>query len=178
MKVERHTILHRKDEHGVIVESGVFGPDDEIPEGFGPQDFEVVTTEVRATTVQESKLTPWDSPVSLSWTAEDQPDDSLNDLEMQARAAAEAESEEDESQVNDGTPVQAREQSEDGELTEAEQEAAEDSEADSEAPPKGGPGSGKEAWAAYAAANDVDVPEDATRDDIIAACESAGVKTD
>jgi hypothetical protein len=96
MKLDRPTILHRKDEHGVIVESGVFGPDDEVPEGFGPETFEPVANEVRLSTVEESKLTPWESPVVYQG------------IEVQP----------DESQVNEGTPVQARE-----ELTEAEQEA-------------------------------------------------------
>jgi hypothetical protein len=49
---------------------------------------------------------------------------------------------------------------------------------DSEIPPKGGAGSGKEAWADYAKANGVDVPDDATRDDIIAALDKAGVPTE
>lgn len=42
-------------------------------------------------------------------------------------------------------------------------------------PPQSGKGSGKDAWVAYAEANDVEVADDATKDDIIAACESAGV---
>lgn len=50
--------------------------------------------------------------------------------------------------------------------------------ADGEVPPKGGAGSGKDAWAAYAASRGVEVDEDATRDDIVAALESAGVPTE
>lgn len=42
-------------------------------------------------------------------------------------------------------------------------------------PPQGGPGSGRPAWAAYAAKHDVDVDSDWSRDDIIAALEKAGV---
>jgi hypothetical protein len=42
-------------------------------------------------------------------------------------------------------------------------------------PPRAGAGSGKDAWRDYAAANGVQVADDATRDDIIAACEAAGV---
>ncbi len=53
-----------------------------------------------------------------------------------------------------------------------------DSDNGSEAPPKAGKGSGKDAWADYAAANDVDVPDDASRDDIIAALDAAGVSTE
>lgn len=45
----------------------------------------------------------------------------------------------------------------------------------SDVPPKGGAGSGMQAWAAYAASKGVEVPEDASRDDIIAACQAAGV---
>lgn len=46
-------------------------------------------------------------------------------------------------------------------------------------PPKGGPGSGKEAWAAYATAKGVEVTDEMrSRDDIIAALEKAGVPTE
>lgn len=45
-------------------------------------------------------------------------------------------------------------------------------------PPRGGAGSGKEAWAAYAASKDVQVPPDATRDDIVVALEAAGFPTE
>ena len=45
-------------------------------------------------------------------------------------------------------------------------------------PPKGGPGSGKDAWVAYAAEHDVEVPADATREDIVAALDAADVPTE
>jgi len=45
-------------------------------------------------------------------------------------------------------------------------------------PPKGGPGSAKDAWAAYAASKGVEVGADTTREDIIAALEAAGVPTE
>jgi hypothetical protein len=45
-------------------------------------------------------------------------------------------------------------------------------------PPKGGAGSGADVWAAYASDNDVTVPDGASRDDIIAALDSAGVPTE
>ncbi|WP_406337373.1 hypothetical protein [Streptomyces sp. NBC_00649] len=45
----------------------------------------------------------------------------------------------------------------------------------SEAPPRSGRGSGIEAWRAFAEQHGVDVAEDATRDDVIAACEAAGL---
>lgn len=41
-------------------------------------------------------------------------------------------------------------------------------------PPQGGPGSGRDAWAGYAAELGVDVDGDAGRDDIIAAVRDAG----
>lgn len=44
-------------------------------------------------------------------------------------------------------------------------------------PPRSGAGSGKDAWAAYAEANDVLVPDGAGRDDIVALLEEAGVPT-
>lgn len=39
-------------------------------------------------------------------------------------------------------------------------------------PPRGGPGSGRDEWAAYAATLDVEVTEDMARDDIIAAVDA------
>lgn len=45
-------------------------------------------------------------------------------------------------------------------------------------PPKSGKGSGKDAWRAYAAANDVEVEEGTSAKDVIAALESAGVPTE
>jgi hypothetical protein len=42
-------------------------------------------------------------------------------------------------------------------------------------PPMSGKGSGVKAWADYAAANDVEVPEDADRDAIVQALVDAGV---
>lgn len=45
-------------------------------------------------------------------------------------------------------------------------------------PPRGGAGSGKDAWSAYAASKGVDVDAEASRDDIIAALDDAGVPTE
>lgn len=47
--------------------------------------------------------------------------------------------------------------------------------ADDGPPPMSGKGSGVKAWADYAAANDVEVGEDASREDIVAALTDAGV---
>ena len=49
---------------------------------------------------------------------------------------------------------------------------------DATPPPKDGPGSGKAAWHTYAAAVGVEVPADASRDDVIAAIEAAGKPTE
>jgi hypothetical protein len=48
----------------------------------------------------------------------------------------------------------------------------------SEIPPKGGAGSGVEAWKAYATSKDVTVADDATRDEIIAALDDVGIPTE
>lgn len=46
---------------------------------------------------------------------------------------------------------------------------------DVEAPPRSGRGSGIEAWRQFAEQNDVGTDSDMSREDIIAACEAAGV---
>ncbi|MFI1607848.1 hypothetical protein ACH4YN_38040 [Streptomyces griseofuscus] len=46
---------------------------------------------------------------------------------------------------------------------------------DLEAPPRAGKGSGVEAWRDFASRKGVDVDQDASREQIIAACEAAGV---
>ncbi len=43
------------------------------------------------------------------------------------------------------------------------------------APPRSGPGSGTAAWAEFAAAAGVETGEKASREDLIAACEAAGI---
>ncbi len=49
---------------------------------------------------------------------------------------------------------------------------------ESEIPPKGGAGSGAEHWRAYAAKVDVEIADDASREDVIAALEAAGKPTE
>lgn len=44
-------------------------------------------------------------------------------------------------------------------------------------PPRQGPGSGADRWRAYAASVDVEVPADASREDVIAALDEAGKPT-
>lgn len=46
---------------------------------------------------------------------------------------------------------------------------------DVETPPRSGRGSGIEAWRQFAEQSDVEVPAEASREEIIAACEAAGV---
>lgn len=53
-----------------------------------------------------------------------------------------------------------------------------ESEEGSGIPPKSGRGSGAKAWADYAQAHGLNVDEDASKDDIIAALEAAGVPTE
>lgn len=45
-------------------------------------------------------------------------------------------------------------------------------------PPKGGAGSGAPAWREYAAKRNVEVPENASREDVVAALEAANVPTE
>jgi hypothetical protein len=45
-------------------------------------------------------------------------------------------------------------------------------------PPRNGPGSSKDAWAEYAIEKDVEVPPDASREQIIAALADAGIPVD
>lgn len=143
MKVDRHTILHRKDETGVIVESGVFGPDDEIPKGFGPQEFEVVQVGTRVVEMAESKLTPWDEAAAKAEVTQVAPEDLNEGTPIQARLQAGAkptkaekealkalddssDADEDDNEVSDGSPVQGKEAA-GVKLTEAERKPGEES---------------------------------------------------
>lgn len=141
MKLDRYTILHRKDERGVIVESGVFGPDDEVPNGFEKAEYEPLGFSPREPVeIAPSKLTPWESPVSLSWVQEKEPEEAIEVVEQAA--------EESEPETGD--------------------------EGGDEPPPRGGAGSGVEEWRSYAESKGVEVDEDASRDDIVAAVKKAG----
>lgn len=53
-----------------------------------------------------------------------------------------------------------------------------DDEGQDEPPPKGGAGSGAPAWRAYAARKGVTVPADASREDVVAALDEAGIPTE
>lgn len=148
MKVDRYTTLHRKDERGVIVESRVFGPDDDIPEGFGTNGYQPVygVREDDQEPVAESVLTTWESPVAKgTWVEQPEREGDETEAEIEALDAVESDETED-----SGLPV----------------------------PPQSGPGSGKDVWAAYADSKGVEYDDDATRDEIIAACKAAGVPVD
>lgn len=45
-------------------------------------------------------------------------------------------------------------------------------------PPRHGPGSGREAWVAYAETHQVEIDEDAPRSEIIAVLDDAGIRTE
>lgn len=182
MKVDRYTTLHRKDERGVIVESRVFGPDDEIPEGFGTDGYQPVygVREDDQEPVAESVLTTWESPVAKgTWVEQPEPEE----VEDELPSVDEEPDGDDGDELSEGSPLQAREEA-GGELTEAETEALDAVESDETedsglpVPPQGGPGSGKDVWAAYADSKGVEYDDDATRDEIIAACKAAGVPVD
>lgn len=150
----KNRILYRKDERGVIVESGIFGPDDEVPEGFGTDGYtragETLLPVAEAVPVVQSRVSEAD--VSRTATI-----DETIDQEFVPEAAGEV-AEGDEGET----------------LDEAATEAAEDDDQAPEPPPQGGPGSGVDAWRTYADELGVEVAESATRDDIIAAVKKAG----
>jgi hypothetical protein len=60
-------------------------------------------------------------------------------------------------------------------VVESEQDPGGGGQDDVEAPPRSGRGSGVEAWKAFAEQHDVEVDEDASRDDIVALLEERGV---
>jgi hypothetical protein len=166
MKLEKHTILYRKDERGVILESGVFGPDDEVPEGFEPKVGYERLQQARVVehSIAESKLTPWETVTGDTEAGEvsDEVKDALDDgTPRQAMEAAgvdlsEADKEADEAleaerkSLADAAKADAEQKAEeidsgsplqarqeaDVELTEAEQEAQEAAEAGPEAEPE------------------------------------------
>jgi hypothetical protein len=67
--------------------------------------------------------------------------------------------------------VDLGEQATEPEVVEAEPEAESDLEPEDQAPPRAGAGSGRDVWAAYAESQGVEVTDDMTRDEIIAAVE-------
>lgn len=65
-----HRIVYRKDERGVILDSAVVGPDDEMPEGFEDStEYETPRlVEGEAPPLEESKLTSWEGRTDLRQT--------------------------------------------------------------------------------------------------------------
>lgn len=61
----------------------------------------------------------------------------------------------------------------DAEVDDGDQDGGGTGGGDTEAPPRSGRGSGVEAWRVFAEQHDVEVAADASREDIIAACEAA-----
>ncbi|GAA3509997.1 hypothetical protein GCM10022234_00190 [Aeromicrobium panaciterrae] len=82
------------------------------------------------------------------------------------------ESEQDESDDESDTDEEEDESDQDPDANESDKES-DDSEVELVEPPRTGEGSGVKAWRAYATAKNVSFPEDAKRDEIIAAVDAA-----
>lgn len=78
-------------------------------------------------------------------------------------------------QPGDSVPDWAAKQLTNPKLFAADDSQAEPERVPVEAPSRSGPGSGKDAWTAFAEASGVGLDAGMTRDDIMAACEAAGV---
>jgi hypothetical protein len=143
-------IVYRKDERGVILDSAVVLDDDETPEGFeDAAEYESLKfTSQEAAPVDESKLTPTEDRVDLRQTID----------------------------VIKGDTQEGP--SDPGGLGDNDVEDVLDDEAGDSAgdgpPPQGGAGSGRDAWAQYAASKNVEVSESDNRDDIVEAVKRAG----
>lgn len=208
-----HRVVYLTDERGVIVDSAVIGPDDELPEGFSDsaEYTSVVPQAQEQPPVESSELTAWKG-LDLSQTVdaiketaeaqegatdpaglrsneevgEDEPLGVEGTVEQtdEVVQADDGATEFDASQTVDeilgdrqiGTADPRGEESDDEGSEDAEEPAlAEDGEESAASPPpRRGAGSGKEEWAQYAEAQGVEVPEDASRDEIIAAVDEAG----
>ncbi|MFI1197702.1 hypothetical protein ACH4T9_31200 [Micromonospora sp. NPDC020750] len=64
------------------------------------------------------------------------------------------------------------------ELDQADEPGLDGSDGEDNPPPKSGPGSGAPRWREYAARRRVEVPADASREDVVAALDAAGVRTE
>lgn len=174
-----YTILHRKDERGVIVESKAFGPDDEVPEDFGKATYtKIDPVTARKREVAESKLTPWESPVAKGMWVGNETEAVEQAVEDEVDEDSEPEDDEELTGAEEEVDESIAEAADDETGAEQEQDETVETSSDVPVPPQGGPGSGKDVWAQYAAANGVSVPGGASRDEIIAACEKAGVPVD
>lgn len=184
-------IVYRKDERGVILDSQVVGADEETPEGFEENvEYEtVILSPTEGPPVDESRLTVTKSPVDLRQTVDTiKADAEVQEGPSDPGALQEnpdvfAPSEDgpqpgDKVTVDDGSSEHDADETIDetlGDQQEGPSSPGDEGAAESEGPPpQSGAGSGKEAWAQYAARRSVSVSEDAGRDDIIAAVKKAG----
>jgi hypothetical protein len=160
--VSRAVILHRYEDTAAgvprIVESGAFDPDAE--------DNPEWVTEALANREEpqeaEPRLTEWEDALS-----EPQPASVLDTVEFGEDTSLPEGVDEpvevwEDSEVIDPEPAGVISRTEFGVETPVLYD---------DQPPKSGPGSGKAVWAAYAEGQGVEVTDDMTRDDIIAACE-------
>lgn len=184
-------IVYRKDERGVILDSAVVVGDDEVPEGFETsaeyESLEFTTKE--APPVEESKLTVSEDQVDLRQTidvikgdTQEGPSDpgGLGDEDYDIVAVAEdglqpgdevTAGDGSEGVVVGGTIDEVKDESD---TQEGPSDPGGEQTDDDGPPPQGGAGSGRDAWAQYAAARNVEVSETDSRDDIVAAVKKAG----
>lgn len=167
-------IVYRKDERGVILDSQVVPAGEETPEGFEDKaEYQtVVISPTEGRPVDESRLTLTKNAVDLRQTVDvikgdEQEGPSDPGAQSDGDYEITTEDESDAGQTIDEVKDEADEQ-------EGPSDPGSDSDDGEGPPPQSGPGSGKAVWEQYAAKQDVSVPEDATRDDIIAAVKKAG----
>lgn len=129
---------------------------DGVSHAFGPQD-DVPAWARKAITNPDAWVDDEDEPASEPAPAASD-GDSLSDED---REALEALTEEEQETLRN--------------LTDDEREALAGGDVTQGPPPQGGPGSGRDAWIAYARAKGFDVADDAGRDDIVAQLTEAGI---
>jgi hypothetical protein len=173
-------IVYSKDERGVILDSRVIGADDEVPEGFEEKaEYQtVVTSPTEGPPVAESRLTTWDGVVLGQTIDVIKGDAQEGPSQPGGPDVVDSDDEPGDEVVVNGDPSPDAGLTVDevkGDEQEGPSDPGGETSGEASVPPQGGPGSGKEAWAQYAATYpDVSVPEDASRDEIIAALKAAG----
>ncbi|WP_345750106.1 hypothetical protein [Microbacterium rhizophilus] len=167
-----NTTVVIRDENSV---THVLGPDSEIPEWA---EKVITNPNVWAEAPTKRKASKGKTAAKSAPKPEPEPDE--DDSEADEIVSDDA----------DGDAVElVGDRVEDGDDTPAEVEGASTGDDDTPVmdvaiPPKGGKGSGKAEWRAYALAAtaaaglNIDIPEDATRDDIVEALESADIPTE
>jgi hypothetical protein len=143
-----YRIHHRWDERGVVVESGVFDDEGEVPEGFTTEGPVVPSTAGTAVRVPVPVFEP--KPL-VPWSEEESPSPMQVQIDEQNFGFVD---EDDVEPEVEGSPMVV-----------------------GDPPPHGGAGSGREAWAKYAEDNGVEVSDEDERADIIEKVESAGIPT-